>query len=173
MQVIQHIELTTGQAAIEFNSIPTDGTDLMLYISARNNRGFLWDGHVIRFNGDTNSSNYSGRQLIGVGTSPSSNVDNWAGGFGNGSTSTANTFSNNYIHIPNYRSSTAKSLSIDSVVENNDTTTILQLAASIWTGTAAITSLRITLPVGTEIVTGSSATLYKLTSGSSGGVTVS
>jgi hypothetical protein len=60
---------------------------------------------------------------------------------------TANTFGNGEIYIPNYAGSTQKSVSADAVAENNSATYIYSaLNAGLWTGTAAITSIKLLIP---------------------------
>jgi hypothetical protein len=74
--------------------------------------------------------------------------------------STSNTFSNGEIYIPNYTSSIAKSVSIDSVTENNATGAITALDAAIATAvTSAITSITLGSNNGT-FVQHSTAYLY-------------
>jgi hypothetical protein len=55
--------------------------------------------------------------------------------------STANTFGSIDIFIPNYASSKYKSVSADSVTENNATAAFARFGAAVWSDTAAITSL--------------------------------
>ncbi len=54
-----------------------------------------------------------------------------------------NTFANGEIYIPNYTASVNKSVSIDSVTENNATSAIAALDAGLWANTAAITSINL------------------------------
>ena len=130
-----------GATTMTFSSIPQTYTDLLLKISSRNTTGGA-DNHRISFNGNTTS--YSFRALEGNGSSAGSFNDVVRlVGLINGSTSTASTFSNNEIYIPNYTSSNNKSFSTDSVTENNGTTAYAQLWASLWSNTAAITSIDI------------------------------
>jgi hypothetical protein len=90
-----------------------------------------------------------------------------------GNSSTANTFGNALIYISNYASSNAKSVSIEAVAENNATTARQDLNAALWNNSAAITSIALTWEQATNFAVGSSATLYGITKGSSGGVVVS
>jgi hypothetical protein len=75
------------------------------------------------------------------------------------STDTANTFGNTDIYIPNYAGSANKSVSVDTVEENNGTTARALLGAILWSNTAAITALGLT-PVSGSFVQYSTATLY-------------
>jgi hypothetical protein len=58
-------------------------------------------------------------------------------------TSTADTFCNSELYIPNYTSSDQKSISIDSVNENNATTAYTVPMAYLWDNTSVISSIRI------------------------------
>ena len=141
-QLISSVTVGSGGAAtMTFSSIPATYTDLLLKISSRNTSGGA-DNHRISFNGNTTS--YSFRSLEGNGSTASSiNASTRIIGVINGSSSTASTFSNNEIYIPNYTSSNFKSFSADAVSENNATTAYAQLWANLWSNTAAITSIDI------------------------------
>jgi hypothetical protein len=89
-----------------------------------------------------------------------------------GTSNTANTFSNDISYIPNYTSSVAKNFSTDSVDENNGTTAYLNIVANAWTGTAAITSFKLSNFFSSNFIAGSTISLYGVTSGSDGIVTV-
>jgi hypothetical protein len=171
MQVIQHQELASAQASITFSSIPQTFTDLVLMLSLRATASGTNVG-AVSFNGST--SNFSLRLLQGDGSGVSSaNYSaNYAGIFG-GSTMTANTFGNATIYIPNYAGSTNKSFSVDAVTENNATLAFQNIQAGLWSNTAAITSIAISFLSGGDWAQYSSATLYGITKGSDGIVTVS
>lgn len=170
MQAIGFVELTAAQAAIEFTSIPQDGTDLYVLVSAReattNNLAIQ-----ITFNGL--STNRSSRFLFGTGSSASSASNSELVMYVAAQVRTANTFGNGSIYIPNYASTTtAKSVSIDAVEEDNGTSAYQMINAGLWNSTAAITTLRLA-PSGGNFAAGSTATLYKITRGSDGVTTVS
>jgi hypothetical protein len=172
MKLIESKTLGTAQASIEFTSIPQDGTDLVLLISARSSQSFTGDNLYISFNGTT--TDYSRRQLRGNGSSASSASDEprrFAVYPGNSSTS--NTFGNATLYIPNYTSNVAKSYSSDSVGENNATLAEQSIIAGLWNRTDAITSITISDDDGGNLVAGSTISLYKITKGSDGIVTTS
>jgi hypothetical protein len=149
-----------GAAAIEFTSIPSTYTDVVVKLSVRTNRsGSVIDGSLVRFNNDTTSGNYTGKRLYGDGSTATSNSSNILL-FVDADGATANTFSNNEIYIPNYAGSTQKSFSIDGAQESNATQSYVSLMAGLWSGTAAITSVKITPEVGTLFNQYSSASLY-------------
>lgn len=179
---IAHTEVGSGGTSnITFSAIPQTYTDLLIKYSLRNSSGSI-DAQLFYFNNDTNP-NYSMRILIGDGsnapgsftnTSYLSQYNNWSIFFINPSGATANTFSTTDVYIPNYSSSTVnKSVSTDNVTENNGTTAYQSIGAGIWKSNSPITSITITSPLGGTFVQNSSATLYGITKGSSGGVTVS
>jgi len=72
---------------------------------------------------------------------------------------TASTFGNAEIYLPNYAGNTNKSASIDMVSEQNATSTYMGLVAPLWSNTAAITSITLTGASG-NLAQYSTATLY-------------
>lgn len=174
MQLIQTITVgAAGQAQVEFNAIPTGFDDLVLLCSARTNRPSQFtDGLRIIFNGDL--GNTSSRFLFGYNNSTSSGTRSiLSGASTTASNATANTFSNNYIHVPNYRSSTSKSVSSDGVSETNGAEGAQFIEAGLWTGTAPITAIWLTSETSNSFVQHSSFTLYGIKRGTTPGVTVS
>jgi len=132
-----------GAASVTFNNIPQSGyTDLKIVVSARSVRALALDDFKININNGGAGSNMSSRALQGDGSSASSWTDTFLG-FIDGNTATLNTFGNLEIYIPNYRSSTAKSISTDSVTENNGTSSWATINAALWNPSpqAAITSI--------------------------------
>lgn len=168
MKLIETITVGAGGAAsIEFTSIPQTYTDLVLKISSATNRT-SFDSLKIEFNSSTSS--YSSKVLFGNGSSASS----FSGGstyltqlVSNGS-NTTNIFSSTDLYIPNYTGSTNKSVSIDSVGEQNATGTEMALSASLWSNTSAITTIAIKPNVGTLLLQYTSASLYGILKGSGG-----
>jgi hypothetical protein len=173
MQIIQRAELSSAASEILFSSIPDTFTDLVLVISARitANDSSWW----MRFNGT--STGYSERLLYGNGSSAASASAGTSGFnlfFINGSGTTSNTFNSTSVYIPNYTASQSKSVSLDMVTENNATNANQGISAGLWSNNAAISSIRLFYTGSSnDIATGSSATLYGILKGSSGGVTVS
>ena len=132
-----------GASSVTFSSIPQTYTDLKILASVRNTN--TNNEFALTFNG--NATSYSSKVLYGTGSAAAS--------FNGGSTSmdgnpsipsnyTASVFSNNEIYIPNYTSSNNKSVSMDGVQENNATLSLAQLAAGLWSNSAAITSITLT-----------------------------
>ena len=153
-----------GAADITFSSIPATYTDLVILASIRSDRAAVVDYGAVRFNSDA-GSNYSGVYLRGSGSAVISSTN------GNatmleippsipGSTATASVFSNTGIYIPNYAGSNQKSVSFDSVMENNATESYSILQAGLWSGTAAITTIKLFSANSANFVQYSSASLY-------------
>jgi hypothetical protein len=148
-----------GASSIDFTSIPSTFTDLQLVFTARNT-GSSNVFTQLTFNGNTSS--YSYRGLYGSGSAASS--FNGSGAYiyvgdMDLSTYTANTFSSESVYIPNYAGSTNKSVSIDSVNENNATAAAAYFVAGLWSNTAAINQITLT-PGGGSYAQYSTATLY-------------
>jgi hypothetical protein len=158
-----------GIASVTFSSIPSTYTDLLIKISARSNStagGGIYDEIKMDINGA--NTGQTTRRLIGEGggTPASDTLSNNAAIFGgamSATNSTANTFGSGEFYIPNYTSSTLKSVSNDGVSENNATgqySAIAVLAAGINASTSAVTSLVFTLRNGTLFTQYSTFTLY-------------
>jgi hypothetical protein len=146
-----------GAASIAFTSIPSTYTDLVVKISGRNTSSGDWFN--LAFNGST--SGFSGKQIFSTGGglfsyTKSSETEAFVN---NNSSTTANTFSNSEVYIPNYAGSTNKSFSVDSVTENNGATAYIVLYAGLWSNGAAITSLTFT-PNANTLAQYTTATLY-------------
>lgn len=164
-ELIASTSLGSAAASIEFNSIPSTFTDLILKLSLRaSDSGSNWYLAKLTFNGDTTSGNYSSRLIGAFGTSVYSTNSNYYSGYIPSGARTASTFGNNEIMIPNYLASTQKSISTDSVTEGNGSSyEILGLWAGLWTGTAAINSITIASDTG-NLAQYSSAYLYGIKS---------
>jgi hypothetical protein len=160
-QLIEHIEVGSGGASsIEFTGIPQDGVDLLVLMSARGGNE-LTD---LSFNSDTGTA-YTYVNLKGTGSTASSQSSSSEAIRFYGITEdsrTANTFSNAEIRISNYTSTTAKSVSIDGVTENNATYGIMAIVAGQYSGTSAITSLKLASN-GDVLDQYSTASLYMIT----------
>jgi len=157
--LLETIQLTQSTSSVTFDNIPQTGyTDLKVVISARTDRASVTDDVKVSFNGVT--TNLSMRTLFGNGATASSASDTVIYGWINGNSATANTFSNTEVYIPNYTSSSFKSVSMDAVNENNATTAYTALVAGLWSSTAAITSVTLTPYTGPNFVSGSTFSLY-------------
>ena len=174
MELIQTTTLGTATATIEFSSIPQTFTDLFVSVSLRTNNEPDANGYglaQVAFNGLT--TNRSNRRLLGSGGFVGSFATGDLSILVSGNTNTSNTFGNANIYITNYASAVAKSISIDSVTENNSTTAWLAIVAGLYNSTAALTSISFTALSSGLFVADSSISLYGITKGSDGIVTTS
>ena len=147
-----------GASSIDFTSIPQTYTDLVLKISARGDNG-IW-GMLLSINGS--AASFTNKYLEGTGAAATSSSLAQFIGEENATSATASTFGNSEVYLPNYTGSTNKSFSSDSVSENNATTAYTNLTANLWSNTAAITSLSLSIynTSARKYSQYSSATLY-------------
>lgn len=148
-----------GASSIDFSSIPSTYTDLVVKLVSRSTSGGPVDVYI-QFNTDSTSGNYSQLQMQGSGAVAAGGSGNQQTAASSGSTDTASTFGSSDIYICNYASSNAKSYTIDTVTENNGTTAYATLRTGRWTGIAAINAIKLTHNGGVSFAQYSSATLY-------------
>ena len=160
-QLIETIEVGSGGASsIEFTGIAGTGQDLVILWSLRcttNNA----TGSLTINGSDADRSwviLYGTGNGVGSNAYTSSNIS----AMQVENADTANTFSNGQLYISNYASSANKSMSVDSVTENNGTVAQSVLQAISWAQTAAITSLGVNARSG-NLAEFSSASLYMIT----------
>jgi len=142
--------LSGSASSVTFSSIPQTYTDLLLVASARTDRSYFLLVDSILVQPNASATGYTTRNLLGTGSATQSNTDTAALQLSAGATTsneTANTFGNGSCYIPNYTGSAYKSASLDGVGENNATEAWAGFTASLWSNTAAITSLKL-LPYG-------------------------
>jgi len=172
MELITSVTVGSGGAASvtlpATGTIPQTYTDLKVVMSVRDNSSAVGNNIFIKVNGVT--TNQSMRFISGDGSStPNSASDTPIYVTSNGNTSTSNTFSNIEVYIPNYTSTTTyKSLSIDSVSENNGTTAYAQLAAGLYSSNTAITTISFSTNGSATILEGSTFYLYGISNVTSG-----
>ena len=144
-ELIETIELTASASSIEFTSIPDTGVDLLLMFSTRGDQALSNDKVSMTLNNDTTNGNYQVVELDGTGTAAQSPAYSAIPrvGFQPEASATSNTFSSGEVTIANYTSSAAKSISVNSVSEDNATAAWQVIAAISWAGTSAVTSLKI------------------------------
>lgn len=156
-----------GAASIEFTNIPQDGTDLLLVWSVRTVDNVNQSIMRLVFNGDT-GTNYAWVRIWGTGssvsTSSGASQTTILNGYADGANATANTFGNSSVYISNYTSSATKSVSNDSVSENNATEAYQFIGAGSYSG-SAITSLLLRENSSGNLAQYSTASLYKITAG--------
>jgi hypothetical protein len=147
-----------GAANIEFTGIPATYTDLVLKLSGRSNRSQTTEFLSINLN--SSASNFTNLYLEGTGGSVYSG--SFAGYIGSipAATATASTFGSFEIYLPNYAGSNNKSMSSDSISENNLNLFYGDLIAGLWSQTAAITSVKLVTNNASNFVQYSTAYLY-------------
>ena len=164
MKLIQTITVSgTSTTSITFSSIPQDGTDLVLLVSARDS---VNENLFLRVN--TDAFIFTARRLVGNGSTVSSSSTGDVPST-QATASTSNTFSNGSYYFSNYTSGTTKTISVDTVSENNGTLAYQMIQAASYPDNDPITSVGFD---GGTILAGSTFSLYKITKGS-GGATVS
>lgn len=176
MQLIQRVNVDSATASsINFLGIPQNFDDLVILLSTRSTTADVTQYTTFTFN--NNTTGYSFRYLFGNGGlgqgtfSSSGSRSDMLGPITNGANSTANTFNNSQIYIPNYRQAASKSISIDAVMEQNSAESYPQIWAGLWANNDPITSIQI--QGNTNFTQNSTASLYGILKGTSGGVVVS
>jgi hypothetical protein len=168
MELITSVTVGSGGAASvtlpASGTIPQTYTDLKILISARDNSAQIGNNILMQINGGTTSQ--SVRAISGDGSSaPNSYSATPLFAQSNGNSSTAGTFSNIEVYIPNYASTTTnKSVSVDSVTENNGTTALAQLSAGLYASNTAITTISFVANGSPNILEGSTFYLYGISS---------
>lgn len=146
-----------GAASIDFSSIPSTYTDLLIKISLRGDRAVEIDDQlIVKPNNSSASLTYV--HVRGNGATATSGTVNRT--YVPAAGATASTFGNGEIYIPNYAGSTNKSFYVDTVAENNGTTGYDSMQAFLWSNTAAINQVVIAPVSGTGFVQYSTAYLY-------------
>ena len=159
MQLIETIEVGSGGAAsIEFTSIPQDGVDLEIRLSSRVGGTYVDENIFITLNGNT--TNDGSIILRGTGTGVGGQSLTYVAAKTSGGGTTSNTFGNASFYISNYTSSNDKSISIDSVLENN-ASSAWQVITAGQTPVGAVTEIE--LYGSYDFQQYSTASLYKIT----------
>lgn len=145
-----------GASSIDFTSIPSTFTDLVVVASLRTNYAALYDNCSFKVNGNAITG---GIRIYGSGSAAASDTNGYLF-VTTSATNTSNVFSSSSAYFPNYAGSQYKSFSIDSVSEYNGTNSYQFLEAALWSSTAAINQLTLTSLTSSTIVQYSSASLY-------------
>ena len=152
--------VSTSASSYTFSSIPSTYTDIILVGFVRSDKTTSTsDTITFRVNGDT-GTNYSNTNLIGNGTTATSNRRSndaqWFLGevFSDGDT--ANRFSPCIVQFQNYANTTTYKSVLSRI---NGTTVDLRASVGLWRSTAAINSITI-YPAGGNFVSGSTLTIY-------------
>ncbi len=160
MTLIQSVSVPSTQASITFTSIPATYTDLKVVFSARGNRASNGDYLFLNLNAARSNS---GMYLKGyTSTTESGTVDENYLAIPSAQ-STTNVFGVGEIYLPNYRSTTVKTVSAEAGTADNAGSNGFSLGDFTWTSgsasTAAITSITLTARFA-SIVQYSTAYLY-------------
>jgi hypothetical protein len=159
-----------GAASITFNNIPQGFTDLKIVVSARS--GFatgdaMWLQLGVNNALDSTQSYSNIRNYANAGNV--ANSDRWMNATYTlyfaalpGASSTANTFINGEIYIPNYTSGHFKQIIYDGSCENNSATVSWQeeFYAALYRNKAAITNFRLGTFNGGGFVENTTVTVY-------------
>lgn len=160
---ISSTTLGSSAASVTFSSIPQTYTDLIVRCSTRSVAGTPYEMMAIQLNGSA-AANYSetfmwGTGSIAVSTRDTAQTYSYPAVTSCGA-DTANTFGTTEIIIPNYTSAAYKLLSIHSAQETNNATARLGPVAGLWSQTTAVSSIVLTVLVGTSFAAGSTFHLY-------------
>jgi hypothetical protein len=164
--LINSSTISTPITYIDFTSIPSTYTDLLLRVSARSNHtGSVGsDGLYLEINNST--ADQSRIQLYGDGgsslTGSGSGTTNYIGAGIIPSTGTASVFTTADIYFVNYSSSTLnKSFYVESALDNNSGTAWeLDLTACRWAQTTAINQLTLKLISAANFAQHTTAYIY-------------
>lgn len=152
-----------GASNIDFTSIPSTYTDLVLKLSCRINTSADREGVFLTFN--NNASSYSFRRVYGFdsGNSASdsaSSQSSIAVGNTTANNATSNTFGSHEIYVPSYAGSNNKSINVEAIAENNSSSSWqVTMTSGLWSNSAAINRITLTPGSGT-FIQNSTATLY-------------
>jgi hypothetical protein len=144
--------LGSDTASITFSTISGTYTDLVLVV---NGGATGSDNFAIRFNSDT-GTNYSATRLSGNGTTATSNRgSNTNYIYGN---AMATTLTSNFIvNINNYANATTYKTAL---IRSNNAGSVVSAAVGLWRSTSAITSISIAPEFNSNLLSGTTATLY-------------
>lgn len=163
MTLIASYTVSGTAATIDFSSIPSTYTDLVLLSSLRSNQtDFPSTDVLIKYN--NTASNQSQKNLRGYSLGPFSQSGTDMV-FGNmpSAANTTSTFSSGSWYIPNYAGAINKSASYESAVESNGSDTYswwLNMGAELWSDTTAINRITLTPSSTWSFAANSTAYLY-------------
>lgn len=155
--------LNSNVTTVTFSSIPQTYTDLVLVTSARSTlAASVGSSTYMSLNGS--SANFAHRRFYGNGSAAYANVDGVSSAYSNdinGQGTNTYNFSNSKLTFYNYTSANYKPYTIDTAVENsNSTAAYTMLTSGIWSNTAAITSISFASEGSSSFQIGSTFSLY-------------
>ena len=161
--VIQTFTLTTTTSSVVFSNIPQNFNDLLIKVSSRKTTTGV-DTEGITVNGAAlSSARYMDSNGSNGATPRSGNVTIYQG-LAQPSDYTSLTFSNTEYYIPGYTNSYYKTITGNSVIENNGSATYQGRTSSIYGSNSAVTSLTLTMN-SSNYAAGSTFTLYGIGGG--------
>ena len=167
MQLLQTVIVGAGGTSnVQFDNLPQTATDLLILCSTRETDTSSPVGVIyINFNG-VSTFTYRTRGIAGDAANPFQLNNQSAGQVqvnyaSNGGNQTANTFSNTSIYIHNYAATGVKTVTCESMSENNATVAYHAMNSNNWTVTDPITSLRFTS--NSNFAQNSTISLYSIT----------
>jgi hypothetical protein len=149
---------SSGAASIDFTSIPSTYTDLCLEFSLRTSAASTFYTTILKLN--NSAASFNGILLGGTGSAATTGAITQSVGAVGGGATTASTFTNGSVYFPNYLSSNYKSYSWDTVLENNATAARTYMGAGLWSNTAAINRITLTVDTSDNFAEYSTAYLY-------------
>jgi len=153
-----------GSSSISFTSIPSTYQHLQIRMLARTNASSANGSGILRYNGDTSSSNYTYHEIVGNGSSVSA-YGSAAPESNQISTTTAGTaLTNNFgvgiTDLLDYSNTNKYTTQRNLGGYDNNGSGQVRFNSGLWMNTAAITSITITPNAGTAFVEYSSFALY-------------
>jgi hypothetical protein len=145
------VAASATQATLSFTSIPQTYKDLYIILSNHSASSAGTDTTAIQFNSSTSS--YSMSLIQGYGNAGQSGATitgatkSWIGLIPDNS-GNANYFGSTSVYIPNYSGTLTKGFLSNTTDAGATVNTLLRSTKNLWTGTAAITQIDITVVSG-------------------------
>lgn len=179
MKLIQHQNLSTNQASVEFANIPQTYNDLFLVMSLKFglSTSFQFDDIAIQLNGSTGNV-YSTQALRNregaISAFRNSSTANFALVFGSTALGASNIFGAANLYIEDYKSSATKLMLANGVTETTNGQIIQSgISGGEYSPSSPISSIKIYSLNGTSAQAESTATLYGISAGNDGITVVS
>ena len=159
---IATVSVSTAVGSITFSSIPATYTHLQLRVITRSAYAGATDNFYYSLNSDTTNANYYSHRLNGDGASATATAANNRVIGSNavaGNTATAGVFSSIVIDILDYANTNKYKTSRFLGGYDNNGSGVIQFSSSLWSNTAAVTTLGVDFGSG-NIAQYSSFALY-------------
>lgn len=164
---IESITLSTTTSVVTFTNIPNDYNDLVLLVSARSDQATASNVLQMVFNNDTSANYNLTGMYLNFGSTPAA-FRVTAASAGNGrpvlaATATANAFTSSEFYIPKYTDTSIYKPWFSRTASPNrvsSSANFLTVDAGLWSNTAAITEIDLSLTNSASFVANSSFHLY-------------